>query len=281
MAVAFAQETDYQTLRVTPMTGGIGALVSGVDLRDLSDELVSDIKQAWLDYKVLFFRDQALTKEQHIAYGQALGELEVHPFTSNDSEYPEIIVLHSKPENFFAAQTWHSDVTFRACPPLGSILYGRIIPPWGGDTCFANMELAYEFLTDDLKSEIENLQAVHSMSRTFARRMSDEEKEKAYAEYPDQVHPVVRTHPETGNKSLYVNVNFTIRFEGQTEDESRPLMKKLYDQAKLPEVQCRFQWQEGSIAQWDNRCTQHYAVPDYEGAERRVERVTLIGDRPR
>ena len=280
MAVAAATATDYSTLQVTPSTGGIGGEISGVDLRELSDELISDLKQAWLDYKVLFFRGQELTKKQHIAYGQALGTLEIHPFTPNDDEYPEIIVLHSTPERFFAAQTWHSDVTFRRCPPLGSILYGRIVPNWGGDTCFANMELAYEQLSDDLKKQVEELKAVHSMSKTFALRMTVEEKEQAFIKYPDQVHPVVRTHPETGRKSLYVNTNFTIRFEGQTEEESAPLLDQLYEQAKKPELQCRFQWKPGSIAQWDNRCTQHYAVPDYEGAERRVERVTLSGDKP-
>lgn len=280
MTVRFAPETDYETFRVKPITGGIGAEVEDVDLRDLSDERIADIRQAWLDYKVLFFRNQDLTKRQHVAYGRALGELEIHPFTQNDEDFPEIVVLHTTPDNFFAAQVWHSDVTFRACPPLGSILYGRIMPPWGGDTCFANMELGYELLPDEIKEEIENLNAVHSIERTYAPHMSDEVKEKAYRAFPDQVHPVVRTHPETGNRSLYVNFSFTMRFEGMTEDESRPLMQKLYDQAKLPEVQCRFRWQPGSIAQWDNRCAQHYAVADYVGAERRVERVTLVGDRP-
>ncbi|NKB98500.1 MAG: taurine dioxygenase [Pseudomonadales bacterium] len=281
MSVAFAQETDYATLRVTPLTGGIGAEVTGVDLRGLSDELIADLKQAWLDYKVLFFREQDLSKAQHVAYGRALGELEIHPFTENDGEFPEIIVLHSKPDNFFAAQTWHSDVTFRECPPLGSILYGRIIPEWGGDTCFANMELAYDLLSDNLKAEIDGLNAVHSMAKTFARNMTEAQKEKAFAKYPDQVHPIVRTHPETGKRSLYANINFTMRLENRSEEESASLLRKLYEQAKLPEVQCRFHWGPGSIAQWDNRCTQHYAVPDYVGAERRVERVTLIGDRPR
>lgn len=281
MTVRFSRETDYDTLRVTPLTGGIGAEVNGVDLRDLSDERIADIRQAWLDYKVLFFRDQNLTKKQHIEYGRALGELEIHPFTRNDDEYPEIIVLHSTPDNFFAAQSWHSDVSFRASPPMGSILYGRIMPQWGGDTCFANMELGYELLPDDVKQEIENLKAVHSITRTYAGHMTDEQKEKSYKAFPDQLHPVVRTHPQTGNRSLYVNVSFAIRFEGMTEEESLPLMQKLYDQAKLPEVQCRFRWQPGSIAQWDNRCTQHYAVADYVGTERRVERVTLLGDRPR
>ena len=280
MAVPAAIATDYSTIRVTPTTGGIGAEIPDVDLRELTDELICDLKQAWLDYKVLFFRNQQLTKKQHISYGQALGELEIHPFTPNDDTHPELIVLHSTPDRFFAAQTWHSDVTFRKCPPLGSILYGRIIPQWGGDTCFANMELAYALLPDHIKQQVEDLNAVHSMAKTFALRMSESERESAFEKYPDQLHPVVRTHPETGRKSLYVNINFTMRFEGQTEEESAKLLEILYEQAKKPELQCRFHWAPGSIAQWDNRCSQHYAVPDYEGCERRVERVTLVGDKP-
>ncbi|MEE2783346.1 MAG: TauD/TfdA family dioxygenase [Pseudomonadota bacterium] len=281
MSVAAATVHRYETLKATPITGGIGAEISGVDLRDLSDGLIVDPKRVWLDYKVLFFREQKLTQAEHVAYGRALGELEVHPFTPNDSQYPEIIILHSRPENFFAAQTWHSDVTFRACPPLGSILYGRIIPTWGGDTCFANMELAYDLLSDEIKEDINGLNAVHSLEKTFAQRMDDEQREGAFEAYPDQVHPIVRSHPETGNKSIFVNVNFTLYVQDRSEEESSGLLNKLYDQAAKPEVQCRFRWHAGSVAQWDNRCTQHYAVPDYVGEERRVERVTLVGDRPR
>jgi taurine dioxygenase len=228
----------------------------------------------------LFFRDQDLSQEQHIAYGAAFGELEVHPFTSNVNEHPEIIVLESTPEEFSAAEVWHSDVTFREAPPLGSVLYGRIIPPWGGDTCFANMELAYEMLDDDVKEMIEDRVAIHSYAKTFGKNISEDERAKAEEEFPDQKHPLVRTHPVTGAKSLFINRAFTIGIDGMTADESRPLRRLLCAQSQIAELQCRFRWRPGSIAQWDNRCTQHYAVPDHGGHHRRVERVTLIGDRP-
>ena len=271
---------DFNRINVTPVTGSIGAEVDNVDLRDIDDEVIGEIQQAWLDHKVLFFRDQDLTHEQHVAYGRALGELEVHPFTDNVEGYPEILVIDSKPDKFISAEVWHSDVTFRESPPLGSVLLGRTIPPWGGDTCFANMELAYERLDDDVKEQIDGLYAIHSYVKAFGARMNAEERAAALEKFPDQKHPIVRTHPVTGNKILFINRNFTLNIDGMTTDESRPLRRMLCAQAEIPEIQCRFRWQPNSIAQWDNRCTQHYAVPDHGGHHRRVERVTLIGDRP-
>lgn len=271
---------DFNRIHVHPLTGSIGAEVAGVDLRELDDELIAELRQAWLDHKVLFFRDQDLTQEQHIAYGRALGELEVHPFSPQADGHPEILVLESTPDRFEAAETWHTDVTFRECPPLGSILLGRIVPPYGGDTCWANMELAYELLPDDVKEEIDGAYAVHSYVKAFGRGMTDEARAEASAKYPDQKHPLVRTHPETGRKSLFMARPFMITIDGMTPDESRSLRYRLYEQSTIPEIQCRFRWQPNSIAQWDNRCTQHYAVPDHGGHHRRMERVTLIGDRP-
>ena len=280
MRVEAAVVDDYNRIRVEPITGAIGAEVSNVDLRDFDEEIIAEIQHAWLQHKVLFFRDQELTQAEHVAYGSALGELEIHPFTRNAEAHPEIIILQSTPDKFQAAEFWHSDVTFRESPPLGSVLFGRVIPPWGGDTCFANMELAYDMLADDIKEQIDDMQALHSFISTFGRGLSDEELEKWCQAYPDQKHPVVRTHPVTGRKCLFINSNFTVTLDGMTAEESQPLRKLLCDQAKLPEVQCRFRWQPNSIAQWDNRCAQHYAVPDHGGSHRRVERVTLIGDRP-
>jgi taurine dioxygenase len=271
---------DYERIRVEPLTGTIGAEIGGVDLREVDDEALAELQRAWLDHKVLFFRDQDLTPAQHVAYAARFGELEVHPFTNNLTDQPEIIVLESTPEKFQAAELWHSDVTFRECPPLGSILLGRIVPPYGGDTCWADMELAYELLPDDLKAEIEDRVAIHSFVKAFGRNMNEAERAKAQQDYPDQKHPIVRTHPETGRKALFVNRGFTIDIDGMSRDESRPLRHRLYAQAEIPEVQCRFRWRPNSIAQWDNRCTQHYAVPDHGGFHRRMERVTLIGDRP-
>jgi len=280
MRVEATRVEDYNRIRVEPLTGAVGAEISNVDLREVDDDTLAELKHAWLAHKVLFFRDQDLTRAQHVAYGGHFGKLEIHPFTENDESHPEIIVLKSSPDKFQAAEVWHSDVTFRKCPPLGSVLYGREIPQWGGDTCFANMELAYELLSDELKEEIDDLSAVHSFVSTFGRNMKDEEREKWYEQYPDQTHPVVRTHPETGRKSLFINRNFTITIDGMSREESAPLRERLCAQATMPEIQCRFRWRRNSIAQWDNRCTQHYAVPDHGGCNRRVERVTLVGDRP-
>jgi taurine dioxygenase len=271
---------DYQRIRVEPVTGSIGAEISGVDLRDVDDETLAELQQAWLDHKVLFFRDQELTQAEHVAYGRRFGDLEIHPFVENVADHPEIIVLESTAERFSAAEAWHSDVTFRECPPLGSILYGRIIPPYGGDTCWANMELAYELLPDDVKEQIEGRYAVHSYVKAFGRGLSEQEREEARERFPDQKHPLVRTHPVTGRRSLFMARNFMLTIDGMTPEESRPLRYRLYEQSTIPEIQVRFRWRPNSIAQWDNRCTQHYAVPDHGGHHRRVERVTLIGDRP-
>ncbi len=271
---------DYNRIKVTPTTGTIGAEISEVDLRQLDDELIAELDHAWMAHKVLFFRDQDLSHQQHIDYGKAFGELDIHPFIKTVDGHPEIIVFESDPEKFSAAEEWHSDVSFQECPPLGSILRGRTIPAHGGDTCWANMELAYELLDDKTKEEIDGAYAIHSYVKAFGSGMSEEKKEAAYEQHPDQKHPVVRTHPVTGNKILYINRIFTLTIDGMTPLESRELRYRLFDQAKIPEIQTRFRWEPNSIAQWDNRCTQHYAVPDHGGHHRRVERVTLVGDQP-
>jgi len=271
---------DYDRIRVEPVTGSIGAEVSNVDLREVDEDILAEIQRAWMDHKVLFYRDQDLTHTQHVAFGRAFGELEIHPFVASVPDHPEIIVLESTPDRFSAAEAWHTDVTFRECPPLGSILLGRIVPPYGGDTCWANMELGYELLPDQLKEEIDGLYAVHSYVKAFGRGMTEEQREEAREKYPDQKHPLVRTHPVTGRKSLFLARNFMLTIDGMTPDESRALRHRLYEQSTIPEIQVRFRWRLNSIAQWDNRCTQHYAVPDHGGQHRRVERVTIEGDRP-
>ena len=273
---------DYNRIRVEPVTGSIGAEILGIDLREFDDEIIAELRDAWMRHKVLFFRDQDLTHRQHVDYGRAFGELEVHPFLPSPEGHPEIVVLESTPDAFEAAEYWHSDVTWRAEPSLGSILLGRSVPPYGGDTSWANMELAYELLSDEVKELLDGATAVHSYIKPFGPRLSPEEREQKRLENPDQVHPVVRTHPETGAKSLYVNQFFTLSLsiDGMAEAEARTLRHQLYAQARIPEIQCRFRWRPGSVAQWDNRCTQHYAIPDYGGFSRRVERVTVAGDRP-
>ena len=192
--------------------------MSGIQLRDLDDEVEAELHDAWLEHKVLFFRDQELTRDDHVAYGRRWGSLEQHPFTPNEAEHPEIVVLESTPERFYAAEQWHSDVTWRACPSLGSILRAIVVPPVGGDTCWSNMELAYEQLPDPIKEQIEGKQAVHSFVKVFGRRLSEEEREQKRQEFPDQLHPVVRTHPETGRRSLYVNAPFTMHIVDMEPD---------------------------------------------------------------
>ena len=270
----------YNRIRVEPLTGAIGAEVGGVDLREVDDETRAELHAAWMDHKVLFFRHQDLSHAQHVAYGRRFGDLEIHPFIPDATGHPEIIVLESTPGRFSAAEAWHTDVTFRECPPLGSVLVGRIIPPYGGDTCWANMELAYERLPDEVKEAIEGQVAIHSYLKAFGGPMSPDERAQASLEYPDQKHPVVRTHPVTGRRTLFVNRAFTLGIDGMEPAESERLCRRLYAQANDPEIQCRFRWRPDSVAQWDNRCTQHYAVPDHGGLHRRVERVTIIGDRP-
>jgi taurine dioxygenase len=270
----------YQRIVVAPLTGALGAEVSGVDLADVDDEVFAELHRAFLRHKVLFFRDQHISTDQHIAFGRRWGELEVHPFVPNDAQHPEVIILESTAEKPNAAEAWHTDVTFRACPPLGSILRGRVIPPVGGDTVWADMQLAYERLPDEVKARIDDKVATHSMEKVFGRSMPADKREKALEEFPPQQHPVVRTHPETGARTLFVNRPFTVRIEGVEPDESRRLLELLTAQASVPQFQCRFRWRPDSFAMWDNRCTQHYAVPDFYPQHRRMERVTIIGDRP-
>ena len=280
MRVTATDVACYNRISVTPVTGSIGAEVENVDLREIDDEIITELHDAWMDHKVLFFRNQELTHAQHVTYGKSFGELEIHPFSPQADGYPEILVLESTPEKFQAAESWHSDVTFRERPPNGSILLARIVPQWGGDTVWANMDLAYERLPDDVKELIEGRYAIHSYVKAFGRTMSDEQRSKALEQFPEQKHPIVRTHPVTGKKGLFINRVFTLTIDGMTPDESRPLRRQLFEQATLPELQVRFRWQAGSMAQWDNRVTQHYAVPDHGGHRRRMERVTLAGERP-
>jgi taurine dioxygenase len=272
---------DYDRIRVAPLTGSLGAEVEGVDLADVDDDLFTELHRAFLAHKVLFFRDQPLSPASHVAFGRRWGDLEVHPFIRGHPEHPEILVLESTAEKPDAAQSWHSDVTFRPCPSLGSILRGRVVPPVGGDTVWADMERAYEGLSDRLKDRIEGAVAVHSMEKVFGRHMTPDEREAALAEHPPQRHPVVRTHPETGRRSLFVNGPFTMRIEGLEPAESDELLRRLITQPSVPQYQCRFRWRPDSVAMWDNRCTQHYAVPDFFPQHRRMERVTVVGDRPR
>ena len=284
-SIALSSRTlrQFTSFKVAPLTPCIGAEIEGVDLSaPLADETIADIRAALLTYKVIFFRDQDITEEQHIAFARRFGELEVHPITPKDQLHPEIFHLRTseltRPGSKIGANVWHSDVTWRGEPSLGSILRARIMPEVGGDTMFADMVAAYEGLSPAMKEWLCGLTALHDGS-IFAT-IQGKSKESFWEQFPVQRHPVVRTHPETGERALYVNAAFTTQIEGLSDKESAWLLGHLYDQASRPEYQVRFRWKANSIAFWDNRACQHYAVADYYPAMRAMERVTVIGDKP-
>ncbi len=284
MSVA-ALKPHTTPITLAPLTPTIGAEVSDIDLRQPLDSETRDaLRQALLDWKVLFFRDQDLTTEQHLAFAGSFGELEVHPFAPHKAGYPQVLEIAHGPGNKGKENAWHSDVTWRAEPSLGSILRALEVPDVGGDTLFADVYAAYEGLSDEIKREIEGKTAIHDFAHFRAgmrkRGKSEAEIETFNQLYPMVEHPIVRTHPETKRKGIYVNVGFTQHIVGMEPERSKTLLNHLYAQAAIPEYQCRFRWRKNSIAFWDNRSTQHYAASDYYPAVRRMERVTIIGDRP-
>ena len=270
---------------VEPMTPTIGAVIQGVDMRERpSGSLLAALRAALLEWKVIFFRDQPITTEQHLDFARAFGELEVHPFAPHKPDFPEVLAITHNRDSKGRENAWHSDVTWREKPSLGSILRAIEIPPVGGDTLFADMYAAYDNLSDEVKEKVEGAIAVHDFAHFRVmlqkRGASAEEIEDFNKKYPMVEHPVIRTHPETGRKGIYVNVGFTQHIVDMDKPESDALLAHLYAQAAIPEVQCRFRWEKDSVAFWDNRSCQHYAVSDYWPAVRRVERVTIVGDRP-
>jgi taurine dioxygenase len=269
--------------RVTfePLSPTIGAEVNGVDLReDVSDDAIATIRRGLLEHKVLFFREQHITTEQHLAFGRRFGELEVHPVTPRGQEHREVLVIRHDENRRGTENAWHSDVTWRLEPSLGSILRAREVPAVGGDTLFADMHAAYEGLPGDIRDELDGLVAIHDFTRVFGRLVNEERRQEMLRRYPSVEHPVIRTHPETGRKGIYVNVAFTLAIKGVSDSDSDRLLQILYRQATVPEYQCRFRWRADSIAFWDNRSTQHYAVSDYHPQVRLMERVTVAGDKP-
>jgi len=274
-------------IEVRPVAGAIGAEIHGVDLaRDLDPAVVNTIRQAFLDHLVVFFRDQNLTAEQFLAVGRRFGRPVEYPFVKGIEGFPEIITvakLEHETVNF--GGIWHSDTTYLQQPPMGTLLLAREVPPFGGDTLFANQYLAYETLSEGMKRLLDGLVAVNSsakadVSRTREDRLKDSGTSEARKEYVSE-HPAVRTHPETGRKALFVNTAHTARFRDMTEEESAPLLAFLHRHQVKPEFTCRFSWQPGSLAFWDNRCAQHNPVNDYHGYRRIMHRITLAGDTPR
>lgn len=273
-------------LDVRPISGALGAEIYGVDVSaDLDEDTIAAIRRALLEHCVIFFHDQNLTAEQQKAFARRFGKIFVHPNIRGAD--PEVVEVIRRPgDAAVIGELWHADTTMMAEPPMGAILYGVEVPPYGGDTMFSNQYLAYERLSDGMKKMIDGLRAVHS-DRYVAgpavnrnARMSTKLRDDDQWRETENLHPVVRTHPETGRKALFVNRSYTIRFEGMTEEESRPLLNFLMEHGDRPEFTCRFRWRQGSIAFWDNRCTKHLAINDTGPFGRRMRRVQLCGDRP-
>ena len=279
--------SGYRTIEVRRLSGALGAEVHGVDLaRALPDESVADIRRAFLDHLVIFFRGQTLTPGEFMAFARRMGEPIEYPFVKGIAGFPEVIEvkkLEHERQNF--GGIWHSDTAYLARPPMGSMLLAREVPPHGGDTEFANQYLAYETLSDGLRRVLDGLVAVNASAkadatRTREDRLKTDGRSDTREDYVAE-HPVVRTHPETGRKALYVNVGHTVRFRDMTEDESAPLLQFLFQHQVRPEFTCRFRWEVGSLAFWDNRCAQHNPINDYHGFRRLMHRITLAGDQPR
>ena len=266
---------------VERQTGTIGAEICGLDLSIVNDVETYDwISEQLVEHKVLFFRKQNLTSEQHIAFGEHFGDvLDVHPWSRRKDGYEKVMLLLNG-----AASNWHSDETWRDETPMGSALYCRIAPKFGGDTLFADMERVFADLPKDEQSMLEGLYAVHDhiQHRQNMRRLgvSEERIEAWREEFPEVTHPIVRTHPVSGRKSLYVNGTFTSHIVGMSKEKSKVLLNWIYGLVNKPQYQCRFRWEENSMAFWDNRSVQHYGVPDFGDQVRHLERVTISGPKP-
>jgi len=271
------------SLTIRRVAGALGAEISGVDLsQDLPDGVVAEIRAALVEHQVIFFRDQDLSPARQVAFGRRFGPLNIHPYVRGMEGYPEVMEIIKEPgdkTNFGGG--WHSDTSFLERPAIGSILHAIELPEWGGDTLFSSQVAAYEALSPGMKATLEGLRAVHSAGREYSAQghsaqkrssMSVAEAEGAVGEF---IHPVVLAHPESGRKALYVNPAFTMRFEGWTKRESKPLLDFLFEHCRYEGYTCRFAWKPGSVAFWDNRQVWHFALNDYPGQRRHMRRVTV------
>jgi taurine dioxygenase len=275
-------------IAIRRLSGAIGAELGGIDIAaELDRETVAEIRQALLDHLVIFFRDQqGLTPDRFLAFAQRFGEPIEYPFVKGIEGHPQIIqVAKLEQERVNFGGVWHTDTSYLERPPMGTMLVAREVPPYGGDTLFASQYAAYDALSDRFKQLLDGLTAISSsakadVSKTREDRIRDSAKDAARTDYTAE-HPVVRVHPETGRKALYVNTAHTVRFVGMTEEESAPILGYLHEHQVRPEFTCRFSWQVGSVAFWDNRAAMHNPVNDYHGFRRIMHRITLAGDRPR
>jgi taurine dioxygenase len=274
-------------VQITPLTPTVGAVIAGVDLsQPLSDDLLAEIRRALLAHQVIFFEDQHLTPVQHRDFAARFGELHTHPLYPGVPEAPELFILDNHAGNPTDNDSWHTDVTFIETPPMASILYARELPAHGGDTLWSNMKAAYEALSPAMRDFLVQLDAVHDFARGFPTRgivasaAGAAKHAEEVAKHPPVIHPVVRTHPETGEDGLFVNYGFTERIKGLRRKESDAILGMLFEHIQKPEFLVRWRWSDNAIAFWDNRVTQHYAVNDYLPARRVMNRATVLGDRP-
>ena len=274
-------------IKITPIAGAIGAEIGGVDLRrELADETIAEIYRAWNEHVVIFFREQELTNAQYLAFAERIGKPVEYPLVGGLDGFPVITpVVKLAHERINFGGMWHSDTTYLEEPPKGTFLLARELPPFGGDTMFANQYLAYEALSAGLKKTVDQLTGISSSAKADVSKSREDRIAQSPAKHAKDIfeahHPVARTHPETGRKALYINPGHTVRFDGWTEEESAPLLNWLHQHQIRPEFTCRFQWQTGSIALWDNRAALHFPINDYHGHKRVMHRITLQGDRPR
>ena len=279
--------TTYQHIEVRRVAGAIGAEIHGIDLaRGLSDAAFAEIHRAWLAHQVIFFRDQDLPPAQFQSFAQRFGEVIEYPFVKGIEGFPLIVpVVKLEHERHNFGGLWHTDTAYLEAPPMATMLIARELPPYGGDTLFASASAAYDALSTGMQTLLAGLQGVNlsaraDVTKTREDRIKDAPGAAATKEFAAE-HPVVRTHPETGRKSIYVNSGHTARFAGMSDEESKPLLDFLFAHQTRPEFTCRFSWQPASIALWDNRCVLHNPVNDYHGYRRVMHRITLKGDRPR
>lgn len=270
-------------ISIEPVTAAIGATVHGINLSEpLDAETLARVRQALNEHLVLFFREQRLLSvDEHVRFASNFGEIDLPLFRTAASERAEVLILDQIEPKGQGADSWHTDNTYMPNPPMGSILQARTLPPVGGDTCFASMIAAYEALSEPMRAFLDGLTATHSLAQMVerTRHVAGAKLRDSLAAWPPVSHPVVRVHPDSGRKLLFVNANWTTAIDGLSYEESRSLLEFLFDHVKSPEFQVRFKWREGDVAFWDNRAVQHYAVPDYT-ARRVMQRVTITGDRP-
>lgn len=270
----------FQRIRAVPLAPTIGAEIVGVAIPELDDEAFAEVEHALVEYKAIFFRGQRLSAEEQVAFARRFGPLEEHPFLPRKDGHGEVIRFAKDARTPGLENAWHSDVSWREVPAMATLLRAVEVPRVGGDTLFADMEAAYASLPDEVRCRIDGLRAVHDFTQSFGAGLDPETLAARQREFPPVSHPVVRTHPVSGRRSLYVNGIFTREIEGLARDEGEGLIRMLCAQAAFPEFQCRWRWEPGSVAMWDNRSAQHYAVNDYWPDVRVMERATIVGDRP-